>query len=56
MQRHLAELMDGNEIDDESGLPHMGHLQCNAMFYNYFTNKLNNIDEGKEISDGGEQY
>lgn len=36
MQRHLAELMDGNKIDSESGLSHMGHLMCNAMFYNYF--------------------
>lgn len=34
-QRHLAKLMDGEEIDEESGLSHMGHIQCNAMFYNY---------------------
>ena len=38
--RHTADLMDGKEIDEESGLPIMGHIQCNAMFYNYFyTNK-----------------
>lgn len=35
MQRHLAELMDGNERDTESKLPHMGHIQANAMMYNY---------------------
>lgn len=35
MQRHLAALMDGEEVDKESGLPHMGHIQANAMFYNY---------------------
>lgn len=35
MQRHLAALLDGEENDSESGLPHMGHIQCNAMFYNY---------------------
>lgn len=35
MQRHLGKLLDGEEIDPESGLHHMGHIQCNAMFYNY---------------------
>jgi len=35
MQRHLAALMDGQEIDAETGESHMGHIQCNAMFYNY---------------------
>lgn len=37
MQRHLAALMDGETHDPESGLPHIGHIQCNAMFYAYFT-------------------
>jgi hypothetical protein len=37
LQRHLAELMDGKEVDSESGLSLMGHIQCNAMFYNYHT-------------------
>lgn len=41
MQRHLAALMDGEEIDSESGISHMGHIQCNAMFYNYHINKSN---------------
>lgn len=35
MQRHLADLLDGKHYDSESGLPLMGHIQCNAMFYNY---------------------
>lgn len=39
MQRHLAALMDGEELDKESGISHMGHIQCNAMFYNYHKNK-----------------
>lgn len=39
MQRHLAALMDGEEFDSESGISHMGHIQCNAMFYNYHKNK-----------------
>jgi len=36
MQRHLAALMDGETIDMESGESHIGHIQCNCMFYNYF--------------------
>jgi hypothetical protein len=36
MQRHLAALMDGEKNDKESGLPHIGHIMCNAMFYSYF--------------------
>lgn len=36
MQRHLAALMDGEDIDPESGESHMAHIQCNAMFFNYF--------------------
>ena len=39
MQRHLAALMDGEEFDQESGINHMGHIQANAMFYNYHHNK-----------------
>jgi len=39
MQRHLAELIDGNELDEESGLHHIGHIMCNCMFYMYHKNK-----------------
>ena len=38
-QRHLASLIDGEEIDSESQLPHIGHIMCNAMFYQYFKDK-----------------
>lgn len=31
-QRHLKFLMTGHDIDDESGLPHIDHLACTAMF------------------------
>ncbi len=36
MMRHLAAIMDGEDIDPETGITHMGNIQCNAMFYNYF--------------------
>lgn len=36
LQRHLAALMNGEVLDPESGLPHIGHVLCNAMFYSHF--------------------
>lgn len=44
MQRHVAAIMDGEEFDAESGASHMGHIQCNAMFFNYHKAKLNSHD------------
>ena len=41
LQRHVARLFDGEEIDKESGLHHIGHIMCNAMFYSYYVNKEN---------------
>lgn len=35
--RHLIDLMKGEMYDKESGLPHIGHLLCNAMFFSYHT-------------------
>lgn len=43
-QRHLIELMSGNYLDEESGLPHTGHLMCNIMFYEYHYNKQKRED------------
>jgi len=40
MQRHLVALFNKEETDPESGLHHMGHIICNAVFYLFhFRNK-----------------
>lgn len=39
--RHLIAIMDGEIYDKESGELHIGHLMCNAMFWNYHYNKSN---------------
>ena len=41
LSRHLFALMQGDEIDNESGCEHIGHIMANAMFYSYFKNKQN---------------
>lgn len=40
--RHIAALQSGEEVDPESGLSHIGHIQCNALFLG---NKNNINDE-----------
>lgn len=45
MQRHLAALMDGEVINSESGISHMGHIQANAVFYNYHISLKHKKDE-----------
>jgi|SRR5882672_8389502 len=42
IQRHLAKLIDGEQNDPESGLHHIGHIMCNAMFYSYMENHKKN--------------
>jgi hypothetical protein len=39
--RHLTKLIDGEMNDPESGLSHIGHLMCNAMFYQYMVDNFN---------------
>lgn len=37
--RHLAAYLDGEYLDDESGLPHLDHVLCNAIFLSYHTDR-----------------
>lgn len=39
LERHSLKIIAGESIDPESGLPHIGHLMCNAMFYSYWEQK-----------------
>jgi len=36
MLRHMMAYMAGEELDPESGLQHLYHISCGAMFLNYF--------------------
>lgn len=48
LSRHLFALMSGEEVDSESQLPHIGHIMCNAMMYQYHLNK----NKENELSSG----
>lgn len=43
--RHTFALLQGEINDPESGLPHVGHIMCNAMFLQY------NMEHYPELND-----
>lgn len=50
MLRHIFAYLNGENEDLESGISHIGHIQCNAMFLSYmmknkpeFDNRNNNL-------------
>jgi hypothetical protein len=45
MMRHLHSFMNGQDIDEESGLPHVGHILCNAMFLSYYYQFKKDFDD-----------
>ena len=54
MLRHIAAIMRGEFVDPESGLPHHGHIGCNAIFlantYRNHPDKIEMVDRD-EVED-----
>ena len=45
MLRHIYAFLKGEDIDPESGLPHTGHIMCNAMFLDYYSQYCEDMDD-----------
>lgn len=54
MIRHLIAYLDGEDNDPESGLPHVDHIQCNAMFLAFMSKLPKWDDRLKNTNDGSE--
>lgn len=45
MKRHLDAFMEGETYDPESGRPHIGHIQCNALFLSWMLTNRPDLDD-----------
>jgi len=43
--RHLYAFIDGEDDDEESGLPHLAHCMCCLMFLSWHTRHRKNLDD-----------
>jgi hypothetical protein len=45
LQRHMLKWLDGEEVDEESGLPHLYHAACNVAFLIEYAETCPELDD-----------
>lgn len=50
LQRHLNSFMDMEDFDKESGLHHIDHVICNAIFIKYMLDNKPEFDDRVDLS------
>lgn len=45
LKRHLDAFMEGEDNDPESGISHIGHIMCNAMFLSWYQQNRPEFDD-----------
>jgi len=48
LMRHIISFLEGEDIDKESGLPHIGHMMCNLMFLSYVMKNKPELDNRED--------
>lgn len=48
LMRHLFAFLNGEDTDSESGLSHISHVMCNAMFIEYIMREKPEYDDRYE--------
>lgn len=43
--RHMFAFLSGEDKDPESGIDHLGHVMCNAMFLSYIMREEKHFDD-----------
>ncbi|MFA7327113.1 MAG: dATP/dGTP diphosphohydrolase domain-containing protein [Candidatus Kapaibacterium sp.] len=49
MLRHIFAYLNGENLDEDSGLSHIGHIQANAMFLGYMDLKMPAFDDRRQV-------
>lgn len=51
LKRHLDAFMEGEDMDGESKLSHIGHIQCNALFLSWMMEHRSDMDDRININE-----